>query len=375
MNKPLVIEEATVYAFRIFDIGAEINLTEATKILEKGKTLHPFGLKRPKRSILIAERPLVIALESWVEKIKNDSFEIQSVCKVWSFGTVSVQLNLKIDRAMEVSELCDIGYFMENDPGFHEHIVHQVKQLMVILEPATEKQNLWHQYEDYLVFEVKKVRDFSGDLLETFRPQEIAALILGERPRKFANQVVQSIEKNIFQYTNDDIVIIHWNGALIYDLEDASDIILTIEFALCSLLELRFYDDLLDSQLKTLYQSIEIKGPGMFSNPYQELSNMAAIHYIDISELVDRVGNAFKILGDYYYATIFRFALQRFYIGDWRKSVDEKLNHLAEVSRLFQGEVDERRNQFLSLIIIIIISIELIPIAIEYLPRLYKFLH
>jgi hypothetical protein len=131
---------------------------------------------------------------------------------------------------------------------------------------------------------------------------------------------------------------------------------------LCSLLELRFYDDLLDSQLKTLYKSIEVKGPGFFFNPYQELSNMAAIHYIDISELVDRVGNAFKVLGDYYYATIFRFALQRFYIGDWRKSVDQKLNHLAEVSRLFQGEVDERRNLVLSIIIIILIAIEVIPL-------------
>ena len=361
-RNPLIIEEANIFAFRIFDIGAEIFLAEAAKILEKEKTLVPFGLRKPKRSILIAERPLVINLEPWLEKIKNDTFEIQSSCKLWSFGAISVQLRLKIDRPYNLEDLCDIGYFLENDTFFHDKVVQQVKQLTEVLKPATENAELWGQYEDYLVFDIRKVQDFSGHLLETFRAQDIAPLILGERPKKFAQQVIQSIEKNIFQYTPDDMVIIHWSGALIYDLDDVGDIILTIEFALCSLLELRFYDDLLDRQLKTLYKSIEKKNPGIFFNPYQELSNTAAMQYIDISEIVDRVGNAFKILGDYYYATIFRFALQRFYIGDWRKSVDEKLNHLAEVTHLFQGEVDERRNQVLTVIITILIAIELIAL-------------
>jgi len=365
-SKPLIVEEANIFAFRIFDVGAQIFLDEATKILEKGKTLSPFGLRKPKRSILIAERPLVTNLEPWVERIKNDNFEITSTCKLWSFGTISVQLGLKIERPMSLEDLCDIGFFLENDGPFHEKIVTQVKHLMKIIEPATEKSELWNQYEDYLVFDFRKVQDASGNLTDVFRGRDIAPLILGERPQKYANQVIQSIEKNIFQYTTSDIVIIHWSGAIIYDLDDAADIILTIEFALCSLLELRFYDDLLDSQLKTLYKSIEQKGPGFFSNPYQELSNAAAIHYIDISELVDRVGNAFKILGDYYYATIFRFAIQRFYINDWRQSVDEKLNHLAEVSRLFQGEVDERRNLILTITIIILIALELAIVPLIY---------
>ncbi len=361
-REPLTIEEANIYAFRIFDIGSEIFLSEAAKILEKEKTLFPFGLRKPKRSILIAERPLVINLEPWLEKIKDATFEIQSVCKLWSFGAVSVQAGLKIESPTSLPDLCDIGYYLENDASFHEKVVQQIKRLIDAIKPATEKPNLWSQYEDYLVFDVRKVKDFNGNLLDTFRAQDIAPLILGERPTKFSQQVIQSIDKNIFQYAADDMVIIHWSGAIIYDLDDVGDIILTIEFALCSLLELRFYDDLLDNQLKTLYQRIEKKAPGLFSNPYQELSNVAAMEYIDISEIVDRVGNAFKILGDYYYATIFRFALQRFHVGDWRKSVDEKLNHLAEVSRLFQGDVDERRNQVLTVIIVILIAIEVLPL-------------
>src|SRR3989338_5962874 len=115
LSKMLVVEEANIFAFRVFDVGAQIFLAEAAKILEKDKTLAPFGLRRPKRSILIAERPLVTTLEPWVERIKNDNFEIRSTCKLWSFGTVSIRLSLKIDRATNLEDLCDIGFFLEND--------------------------------------------------------------------------------------------------------------------------------------------------------------------------------------------------------------------------------------------------------------------
>ncbi len=362
-NEPLSVEEGNIYAFRIFDIGSEIFLDRAADILKQEKTLHPFGLKKPKRSILIAERPLVINLEPMVVAIKDDVFEVQSVAKLWSFGAISVQMGLKIVRALSLRDLCDIGYFLENDETFHSNVVQEIKNLMTRLHPAIEKASLWSQYEDYLVFDVKKVHGFNGNVKGIFRAAELAPLLLGEGPNKFSSHVIESIEKNTFQYTENDMVIIDWNAALIYDLDDSPDIIQTIEFALCSLLELRFYDDLLDHQLKSLYhQRIDARGPSLFFNPYKELSNKSALQYIEISEVVDRVGNAFKIIGEYYYATIFRFALQRFYVVSWRKSVNNKLSNLAEVSRLFQGETDEYRNQFLSLIIIVLIGIEVMPL-------------
>jgi hypothetical protein len=359
---PFLIEEGEVHAFRIFDIGSEINLAQAAQILEKQKTLHPFGLKKPTRLVLIAERPLVISLESWQEEIDHRVYEIQATAKLWSFGAVSIQLSLALSSAHTIEKLCEVGYFFENNIAFHKRVTDQAKQLLVLLTPAIDMPGLWSQYEEYLVYNIKKAAGLNNDLKQAFTGDKTTSLILGERIKKFSSQIHQSLDSSMYQYTSQDLVLLHWNGALIFDLEDAPDIILTLEYVLCCLLELRYYDEKLDEQLKNLYYRITHRPPSLFYNSYKNLSEQAALQYIEISEIVDRIGNAFKVLGDFYYATIYRAATQKFYLGDWKKSVDEKLNNLAEVSLLFQGEVNERRNQFMEIIIIILIAVEVIPL-------------
>ena len=98
--------------------------------------------------------------------------------------------------------------------------------------------------------------------------------------------------------TLDDLLLIHWNGAVLFDPQIDHNIIHSIEFALCQLLELRYYDNLLDQQLEQLYHRIEHSGRTILTNPYRELCRKAALEYIDISEIVDRVGNAIKVIGD-----------------------------------------------------------------------------
>jgi len=67
------------------------------------------------------------------------------------------------------------------------------------------------------------------------------------------------------------------------------------------------------------------------------------------------------VIGDFYYAKIFRAASDRFRVKDWQASVDQKLKNLADVSNLFQAETNEKRNQLMEAIIIILIAIEVIP--------------
>lgn len=367
LNQNFLIQKGNVCAFRIFDIASEIDLKKAAQILEKQKTLAPFGLKKTVRSILIAERPLVVFMEPWTERIGSDEFDVRSTAKLWSFGAISFQLELKLTRDFSIDELCEVGNFLENDEKFHARVEAQAKQMMSILTPAIEKPAFWDQYEDYLVFNFKKTTVTDKESVKTLLTEKVSALIMGEKAGVSVKQLSKDWEGSIFQYSSNDLTLLHWNGAVIYDIEDANDIMLTLEFALCSLFELRYYDELLDKQLGSLYQQIGEKRTRIFANPYKRLSKKASLQYIEISEIVDRVSNAFKILGDYYYAVIFRAAIHKFYINDWRRSVDSKLNHLAEVSKLFQTEIDERRNQLMEMIIILLIAFEVMPFLFELL--------
>ena len=358
----VVIEAGSVYAYRIFDCGTEIDLKAAGKMLEQKGPVRTYHLKKSSRSFLVSEHPLQLSLTPWSEVILDNSYEVQCHLKIWSFGSISMQLSIQLGRSFTLDELCELSYFFENNETFHKIAVKKVEYLMQHINSAIVNPGLWKEYEDYIIFKIER---FSGaedtDLREVFLNSTTTSLILGEKPMTFSEQFNLSLASNVFQYGDDDLVLIHWNGALIYDQDDADDIAYVIEFALCQLLELRYYDNLLDNQLNALYQRIEKQKHGLLVNPYVDLSREATLEYIDISEIVDKITNAFKVVGDYYYAIIYRAATDKLHIPDWRRNVDSKLKNLAEFCKLFQGDVNEKRNQLMEFTIIVLIAIEVIP--------------
>ncbi len=358
------IEIGKIYSYRLFDIGKEIDLSLAKVILEKNSRVQPFKLRRNKRSLVIAEKPVVISLTPWPCDILGETYEVQTKATLWSFGAMSVQFAMDI-KPGPIEKLIDVSVYLENDQDFHLEAVKRAQMLVDALSDAIEHPKLWEDYEDYVIFSIERAQGLSNLLKDGLISDDLVSLVLAEKSMPFAAQTKEALAKNLYQYGRDDAVLLHWNGAVIFDLKDAEDIADTLEFAISQLLELRYYDTLLDGQLQTLYRRIERSEANIFRNPYRELAQKAAVEYIDTSEIVDRVNNSLKIIGDFYYANIYRAATQCFRIRDWRASVDFKLNHLAEVCKLFQGEVYERRNLIMEGIIVILIAIELIPLALR----------
>lgn len=355
------IKSTNIYAFRIFDLGQQIDLKLAKKTLED-KDISAFQVESMQiRSLLIVERPLIISLEPVEQSIAGISYTLHPTARLWSFGTLSIEFKIEYNRSHTLEDLNHIANFLENDDQFHKEAKGIATKLQTLIKPSIESPCLWSEYEDYLMFSIEEFTSPVDDLKKDLLDNSLAGLILAEKPMLFSNETLDSFKPLMFQYGKDDLVLIHWNGALIYDPEDSQHIRETIEFALCQLLELRYYDHLLENQLNTLYAKIEEKKSQIWSSPYHELSKQAALEYIDISEIVARVGNAFKITGDYYFATLFRAATKEFRINDWKSSVSHKLSNLAEVSKLFHGEINEKRNQILEITIVILIAIEVIP--------------
>ena len=364
----VIVETGSIFAYRLYDLGAQIHLEKATSALEaRGRMPNPVGRRR-QRALLIAEHPLVLPLPGWQETISGQTYDVVVTGKIWSFGTLSLQLALKIKEPCSIENLNLIGNFLENDQDFHAKTLHLARELMEVLSPSIEAPALWEEYEDYLVFVIDAASGLDADLPHNLLSSAVVSLIMTEPPMKFCQSIVDSLRSNIYQYSNDDVLLIHWNGALIYDRKDGRDVVDIIEYALCQLLELRYYDSRLDGQLKTLYEEVEhrqehlLSNPfrSLFSNPFTELSRQAALQYIDISEIVGRVGNAFKVTGDFYYAKVFRAVTEKFHINDWRQSIDHKLGNLAEVSKIFQGEINERRAQVMEFTIMLLITIEVL---------------
>lgn len=352
--------------FRVFDIGSEINLEMASKILERDAGATPFTLKRSNLSVIIQKAPVRLSLGTWEHHIFGDTFRIEGVGKIWEYGALSLNLKIHSTHSYSITEYFELAQKIESDEELHQLCMSKAQGILDAIKPAVSRPGIWPQYEDYLILRPEEL-DLQGRTLQELIDSDLfASMVLMERNEKISDQMKDMLFRSLIQYGPNDFVLIHWNAAVIYDNQDAQDIADVIEFALCQLLEMRYYDRRLDEELGELYDSLESKHALFKRSKYAKFSHQAAVTYLEINEITEKVENSLKVIGDFYYAQIFRLAVEKFRLKDWEHSIDSKLRNLAEISKLFQGELYEQRNFWLELTIMILIAVEVIPVIFKY---------
>lgn len=361
----------SIQLYRLFDIGGEVDLEGAVGLLAS-RFSEKFKLRRSSRAVVIDQAPLVLGLGGWQQSIGEELYDVSVTGKLWSFGALSITLRLDINDSCTGQRALEIGHFLENDERLSETIENMASEIMRDLTPILTSPKLWDQFEDYLIYIYKGKSDPDHPTLisELLASELYYQLILGEPGRPVHEQMKIPIRQNTLQYGNDDIVTVDWNSAFIWSEGDFDDIADVLEFALVQLLELRYYDDLLSRKLTFLYRAIKTTAPGIFNKRYTTLSHEAATLYLEMSEIVERIENALKVVGDFYYAKVFRAAVERFRLKDWERSVDQKLGNMLEISKLFQSEITLKQGHLMEIIIIILIAIEVVPFLAKFLDFL-----
>ena len=166
----------------------------------------------------------------------------------------------------------------------------------------------------------------------------------------------------ITSYLANDVVIPTWNTALVYDDEAGADGALEIiEFANSQLLEFRYFDDLLDTELTRIYGELQRPRPSLLGARRQtRAAQQAQALLIDLHELTDHTENALKFVGDVYAARLFTLVASRLALEPWKASVQEKLRTLEQIRRFAVEQTSMARGQFLELTIVLILILELV---------------
>ncbi|HLE13083.1 MAG: hypothetical protein A2504_07255 [Bdellovibrionales bacterium RIFOXYD12_FULL_39_22] len=355
-----------IHYYRIYDIGWAVDLKIATAMLEKKNSAQTFKLNKSNRKMVMNEAPLVISLGDWTITIFDKTYPVKSFAKLWSFGALSITYRIQVGDAISIEELKKISRYLEDDQLLTANTLEKAREISEDLKVAIRGINIWDQFEDYLIFVVDAKKIPALKIENVLAEENIFQLLLQEQDLKLGHQVKDHIRDSVYQYSDNDFVIIDWSSALVYSEDDKQDIADVIEFALCQLLELRYYDDQLDRQLNVLYKSIQQNSPSVFTANYSKFAKEASLIYIDMSEIIERIENSLKIIGDFFYAKIFRASTQRFRVQDWQQSVDKKLKNLADISVIFQNEINEKRNQMMEIVIIVLIAVEVVPLVLRF---------
>ena len=188
-------------------------------------------------------------------------------------------------------------------------------------------------------------------------------MILRAERRDLSTQEMEHALSNSISYYPEDVLIIDWDRAFIYDREEHTDHMSIIEFANTQLLDMRYYDRWLDSELELLYRAMQTEGertPIFRVARYRHLSKRTMLLMADVIWLTDRIDNSLKSIDTLYAARVHRAVSQKLYLDEWKSGLDKKLSALRDISSNLNMKIYNFRSVTLELAIVILILAEIV---------------
>ena len=112
--------------------------------------------------------------------------------------------------------------------------------------------------------------------------------------------------------------------------------------------------------MSRVYDVIGQRRGSLLSSPYKELLRGLMLTLIELSEFIERIENALKIVGDVYLARVYEGAVTQLRINQWTEQVTRKHRLLQQTYGLLKGEVDTSRALTLEVMVVVLILLEIV---------------
>lgn len=357
-----VIEGGTLWILRMLDVADQVDLEAARALAAQTRDARrgALTLRGPEKGpggVVLASQPLDLD----AGEVVVDGMRLRAGVRLFDFGAVSVRFALELPPGTACTELLYTVARLEQVAALDTAARQVWARVERDLRPTLRGSHTSDLIEDYLLIEVRGVRGCTR-AAEALRALEPARLMLAEPERPLSEEIVESHMRRAIQYYADDAAVIGWNAALVLDADGARDQLEVLEIATARLLELRYYDNLLARELAGVYTAAEVArgSSALFRSPFVRVARRAATLFVEMTDLYDRVEGALTLVGDAYTARLYREAAHRFRLTEISAAVREKLGTLAQVSEIFEAEINHRRATLLEIAIVLLIVLEVV---------------
>src|ERR1700690_2716065 len=235
-----------------FDVCEEINLDSLRDIF--GARRQEASFKHPAPGYVRFQRPPVV---EQVEPLILESWERLDVqIKYYDYGVLSVVFELPFSGDWDTLVRLASRWVWDTDfTSFAQKIV---QQKIERARPALVKLYDSWLHEDYFVFHVRDIagNPTAAELLST-EGGRISQIVRGENAPLSDGEQQEIMQSKISYYPND-LAVISWNGAFLYDsTAGAETAIQLLEYANSQLLEFRHYDEFLTRELQSVYDFMD----------------------------------------------------------------------------------------------------------------------
>ena len=362
--------DGQITAFFAFDVGYGISLETVASLLAAASMastrVQPLShKKRTPPYLQYARPPHRVSLEP-----ARGFFESEGGVQLtlYDFGAASLAYSWPLGQSGICTPLDEAPSLIQRlySHNLEADARDRVRSLANRIQPAIDRPVMSDLAEDYYLLTIERLSEplKADDLVRDYR-QVLAQLLRLESLPLSSQQQAEALETRM-SYFPDDLVIVDWNAAIIYD-RDYEDTANVLEFLNVELLETRYIDSILDQRIEEYGALVHRKTewPVPLRTPYkrtlQELAEMRTESLL----LAERVENSLKLVGDPYLARVHSAAAERFHLREWGHIISDKLDIIGTFYQILSDRVRTGQSQTLELTVIAVIIIELM-VALLY---------
>jgi len=362
----LAVKSGELTALRLFDIAYTIDLAQAESLwaaCEGGKASRSQLTSTPPKAVTFGVAPLLFSLGSTTLSLGEREVTAELSVRLYDFGVAALAARIAV---------ADLGWdeYVANFDALDRAVgpasltfwTQWLDRVREVIRPALDRPAADASLEeDYLI---GTVHAFSTpiDASELRDSVDLVALLSGEK-RALSTASRRELLSRSFSYYADDLVVLTWDRAFIYEPRSDSDVADVIEVANAQLVEFRYYDTLLDDELPRMYDRVESARGAMSLFASRRFAHLARRLYTlvaEVTELTERVDNALQVTEDVYLARVYSTALGLFRVPALGESVDRKLAIIRDTYAALYGEASSRRAELLEVSVVVLIMLEIV---------------
>ncbi len=352
-----------VYMFA-FDVAYEMTRQPVRELL--GQPVAQYVVDTSKRNPrhLFFFRPQMVRLPAQERLGPHGPVRLEIAIKLLPVGAISITVRVPFAVA-HVEDLVVYHDLQFSNGSLSEEVKRLAEEVRRELSPYYVKPVLQVPEEEaYTVFCLEApVVDRAGvaqnaeGWLQAHRRQVAALLTQEPEMDKLSHQESEESTQRAISYYEHDLVVVDWDAALVIDKPNQFDEPLYVmELANLQLAELEAYDRLLDDALERSYRDLGERRIRSQRDVLRELRELR----IDLARFSDELQNITKFFGDWHVARIYEAIAARFHLGDWHKTIDEKVKTLDDLYQLCKADQNHRVMLMLEVTIVLLFIIDLV---------------
>lgn len=350
------VAAGSIHALRFYDIAYQIDLEAVQASADTAATRIRLQRTEPK-AVDFGVPPLELALGK--VSIPDLGLTGDASARIFEFGAASITLRLPVADV-------DWREYARLTNAVDQWSVRQepwpwLEQVMRLVRPHATRPDVKRDLiEDYLIATVSATSE-SVTTEQLLASDALVSLLSGET-RQLAAGARADLLKNHFSYYTNDLAVITWDRAFLYESEGSTDVADVIEVANAQLLELRYYDLLLDDELPRMYRRVQTARTGLrlLGRSHAKLAHELYAQVAEVTEITERIDNALKVTEDVYLARIYSAVADLFRLHSWNADVERKLGIIRDTYFALNDDATHARAELLELGIFLLIVFEVV---------------